>query len=490
MKYLKDVKEFGNIDPNRDKLLESCFEEHEAYKGIYNMEKSLIIGKKGSGKTSIFKKLISMSDPDRFVKGYGLNSYPWHYHFLQAEQNVPEQNKYMNSWKYLILLELAKILINEDSSVELNGSSDSIRILKKFLIDTYGNTNPQLTNIFTTSKKIKFNNLFSVKLGIEAGFHLPFDEIDMKELPTIIYEINQTILSHILNLLNPDHYYYICFDELDLGFEISNDYNLMIIGLIKAATELFNKACESNNHLNVCVFLRDDIYDLLKFEDKRKISQNLVSRIEWDTNRVNNTLKSLMEKRFTELLKENDEELIEWDDVFEIKRINGHNTKYDYMLDYTCRRPRDIIDFCNIILECYKSSDNNENKFSNADIIAAKESYSLNFLAEFDDEIHKHMSDFDLYIEIFKRIGKIKFNFADFESQVKIYKSRLEDDKDTLSILQKLFQFSVVGNYLIGGSVGGSKKSFKYMSTKNNFDETKPILVHSGLASTLGLREK
>jgi hypothetical protein len=384
------------------------------------------------------------------------------------------------------------MIINKNAFSEFDTDSyDSQSILRKFLIDTYGVENPKITNIFTSYKKLKLRNLFSIKVkGVEAGVQLPFEEVEMKDLPTIIYEVNRTIAEHVMNCLNPNHNYYICFDELDLGFEKNDKYYYMIIGLIKAAADLHSYAEQNGNKLNVCVFLRDDIYNLLQFEDKRKITQNLVTRIEWDTSRVDHTLKSLMERRFTELLKDENTNNVTWNNVFEPNRINGNNTKYDYILDFTCLRPRDMIDFCNTILTVYKSSNSENNQFSNKDIIQAKEAYSTNFLSEFDDEIYKHLKDFEIYIDVLKRIGKVKFELSDFETQFNMIKDNLTDLKDSLTVLKELYKFSVIGNYFIGGSSGGSKKSFQYMREKNQFDETKPIIVHMGLAPTLGLKEK
>ncbi len=34
--------------------------------------------------------------------------------------------------------------------------------------------------------------------------------------------------------------------------------------------------------MSVIVFLRDDIYQMLQFEDKNKITENNVSIVEWD----------------------------------------------------------------------------------------------------------------------------------------------------------------------------------------------------------------
>ena len=47
-----------------------------------------------------------------------------------------------------------------------------------------------------------------------------------------------------------------------------------------------------------------------------------------------------------------------------------------------------------------------------------------------------------------------------------------------------------VGNYIIGGTRGGSQKTFKYKDARNQLDFDLPIIVHPGLVPTLGIREK
>ena len=59
MKTLFQVESFGTIDADSDDLLYECFEDHEAYQNILNMKRFLVSGRKGAGKTAIFKKLIT-----------------------------------------------------------------------------------------------------------------------------------------------------------------------------------------------------------------------------------------------------------------------------------------------------------------------------------------------------------------------------------------------------------------------------------------------
>ena len=59
---------FGNIDALQDKLLYSCFEQHEAYINMLNFSKFLAVGKKGSGKTAIFRMILSNKQQYSFLQ--------------------------------------------------------------------------------------------------------------------------------------------------------------------------------------------------------------------------------------------------------------------------------------------------------------------------------------------------------------------------------------------------------------------------------------
>jgi len=58
MKPLSDVASFGAIDADFDDLLDTCFQDHEAYASALAHERFLVVGRKGAGKTAIFKKII------------------------------------------------------------------------------------------------------------------------------------------------------------------------------------------------------------------------------------------------------------------------------------------------------------------------------------------------------------------------------------------------------------------------------------------------
>lgn len=72
---LKEAETFGTAEADNDDLLLECFEDHEAYIAAKNHKKFLIVGRKGSGKTAIFRKLNSERDWDQFSHGHSFSDY-------------------------------------------------------------------------------------------------------------------------------------------------------------------------------------------------------------------------------------------------------------------------------------------------------------------------------------------------------------------------------------------------------------------------------
>lgn len=495
MKDLSTIQNFGGIDADNDGLLMECFENHKAYIDALNFKKNIIVGRKGSGKTAIYKKFLLGKSHDIFTFGHSFSDYPWDYHDKQVKLGIPDFDKYTHSWKYLILLTISKIILNRDLSIPYDPETlDYIAKIESFIVDTYGTRDPDVTQIFTPSKILKLRPSIEINFELLKAGISP-ESIPMSELPTIIQEVNTNLLDYILKSLNPVNKYYILFDQLDLGFDPKNaDYNNRLIGLLLASKDLINKAKEYKQNLNVIIFLRDDIYDNLHFDDKNKITENLTSTIEWDTPRTSNTLKSLMEKRFTELLKNGDSKII-WENIFdETHQMTGRQSKYQYIIDRTFLRPRDIIKFCNEVLIQYKrriqNNANEPTKFDNKDINASKLEYSNYFLNELDDEIFKHIPYYKDAIEIFKKMGYLQFKKEDFINTLKENTDLFKHEIEPIEILKKLFEFSIIGFYKAGGSgYGGSEYVFKYKDVRSTFDiNADTYKIHPGLMEVLQLR--
>ncbi len=497
MKTLFEVENFGTIDADSDDLLYACFEDHEAYQNILNMRRFLISGRKGAGKTAIFKKLITTKDSQVFAFGHTFSDYPWHLHDKQGRIGVPDQDKYTHSWKYLISLSLSKLILNNDSSLPYNMDTlDDMAKIERFVVDSYGSKNPDVSQIFSPSKTLKFkpsmeiNLLELVKLGVTS------ESVPIEYLPTIIQEVNSNLIQYTVNVLNPENSYFICFDQLDLGFDPANpDYARRLIGLLLAAKDINQYAKDQGKKLFVTVFLRDDIYSRLQFEDKNKITENQMSIIEWDTARTSHTLKKLMEKRFKATFGAGTED-VKWESVFdEANEMPGRQSKYQHIIDRTFLRPRDIIRFSNTVLSETKKRVTGQSEevklFINSDIHKAREQYSAYFLREIDDEIHKHVPNYKKYFDVIKAIGIYRFELDQFVVEFEKQKTLMPEITEPKQILKQLHDFSIVSFYRPGGrGFGGSDYISKHKFPDEDFDVTATrFQVHPALIEVLGLKK-
>lgn len=493
MKQLVTVARFGAVDADNDELLLQSFEDHPAFISLLEREHFLVIGRKGAGKTAIFKKLLTINESTFFKFGHTFADYPWHHHALQARVGIPDYDRYTHSWKYLILITLAKIVLNHDQSIPFNEQSlEASQRLESFVIDTYGSRDPDVTQVFTPTKRLRLRPTFEIDFGLLRGGVSP-ESVPMEELPTVVPEVNGNLQQWLISALNPKHQYIVAFDQLDLGFEPQDaEYRDRLIGLLLAARDINGAARDAGRRALIAIFLRNDIYDGLRFEDKNKLTENFVSVIEWDTERSTATLRELMAKRFTAVLGEGDE-TIKWEDVFDENReMPGHQSKYQHVLDRTYLRPRDMIKFVNVILAKYKARTAGgapEDKFVNADLHAARDEYSQYLRAELDDEIHKHLPDVEEWLDLLSAMGGWQFESGVF---VKAARDRelVNSDAAALEALDRLFAFSIVGFYRPGGrGFGGSEYVYRYRDPKARFDRSASIIrVHPGLIEVLGLK--
>lgn len=498
MKPLYEAEIFGAVDADNDDLLLESFEDHEAFVSVLKRERFLVLGKKGSGKTAIFKKLLSVPDKDYFCFGHTFSDYPWHHHDLQARAGIPDFDKFTHSWKYLILVTASKVLLNFDKSLPYSDESlEYLARIERFIVDSYGSRDPDVTQLFTPTKKLKLRPTFEIDLKmLKAG--ISPEQVPVTELPVVVQEVNTNLADAVIQAMNPQHQYIICFDQLDLGFD-PNDGNYVnrLIGLILACRDINILARKAEKKFFIAVMLRDDIYDVLRFEDKNKITENFVSIIEWDMPRSQNTLKELMEKRFSSVLADDASPNISWNDVFnEDREMPGHQTKYQHLLDHTYQRPRDMIKFCNLVLQSFKNRSrqpveaDHALKIDNVDVHNSKAAYSDYFARELDDEIHKHLPNYEDILGVIRSIGLWQFSREEFTNACET--RNFAHGTQISAILSSLYDFSIIGFYRPGGKgYGGSEYVFHYKEPRTRFDPTASrFRAHPGLIDHLGLKHK
>jgi hypothetical protein len=196
-----------------------------------------------------------------------------------------------------------------------------------------------------------------------------------------------------------------------------------------------------------------------------------------------------MEKRFKVVFQSPSP--ITWDDVFdEEHQMTGRQSKYHYMRDRTFLRLRDMIKFCNEVLDIHKADALDATKFENKDILDAQPNYSDYLYRELDDEIHKQLPNYEFYVEVLKHLDSLQFTRDDFLEAWQKRKSLLSGDDQPDSAMKQLYNFSVIGYYSPGGGGGGAEYVWKYKDQKSTFNENATqFRVHPGFKDVLGLKK-
>lgn len=483
------IKSFGAVDADNDDLLLDCFEDHEAYIAAKAHERYLVIGRKGSGKTAIFRKLVSENTYNKLSRGHSFSDYPWFHHDKQKKTGVPEAECFRYSWEYVILISLAKMIVESGLDIQSDEALEAISRLETFLIDTYGSTSPALNRIFSPETRLKLKpSLTAGWSGVKAG--ISAETIEINHLPTIIYEVNDALLETVIRCLDSDIDYHICFDELDRGFVAGDEnYRQRLSGLLIAARDFNRRLRRSGKRASIVIFLRDDILRHLKFEDQSKLVEDFASLIEWDKPSTGTSLKNIMAKRFSKLFGVPENEA--WDLVFdEEQKMPGRQSKYQHILDRTFKRPRDIIKFCNEILRSHKQNGILSGKFENKEIIAARGEHSKYMRKELSNEMQQHFPAESAAFDLIRGVGFISFTLERIKEVHRDYAATGLDLPSHRTILRTLYDFSAIGYLKVGGSGGGSEWVWRYEDTDAEYDERANIFrVHSGLKEVLGLKQ-
>lgn len=476
MGLLKKIGSFGDVAAEQDAAMLSYFLKTEAVDRVESGTRLMVLGRKGSGKTAL-AKYFSTGRSDYISESLSLRDYPWNQHKSKVNVGASDIEAYVSSWRYLIALKANSLLIKAAGSKII---FDSQRAAYSFLHDNYGNAEPSLADILRP-QRLKFTKaaLRPIIMGNSLE-EMNFEAANGTISPDIDH-LTKALIDNALVMCSQmgKTKIFLHFDELDQGLD---DFDIprqrMLVGLVLAARSV--QGVTFNDHKIVpVIYLRTDLWDSLQFSDKNKISQSSSVHLEWNPD----TLKELIERRIQ--IKIGDS--YSWNSVEDGALMRGSQEKWKHVVARTFLRPRDVIQFLNYSIEYALKANIDADRFENADIIGARESYSKYLKQELDDEIVPHWSKWSDTIQAFSHIATINFTRDEFDQAWKKRKVSLSTDAD--AALEILYRFSVIG-YRRGIGKGGSGWTFQYTDQSAGWDNAATKLkVHPGLKEFAKLRE-
>lgn len=477
---LKMIETFGEVSAEDDEALLEYFLSTETVKKISDGDAFLVLGRKGSGKTSIVRHFTEGASKSSAI-ALNMRNYPWGVHAKRRDHGADEIDAYVASWRYLISVQVAAWAL-KNSYLKYH---DEQKPLQQFLIENYGQPEPKISDIIRPSRlRISALSLMPQVLGNSiGGVNLDRGKND-NQLGLELDALSTSILAAASKIikdcqLGPVSLH---FDELDAGLTTLDDQRKnMINGLILAIRGIKRDLKGADTKVNPVLYLRTDIWDDLVFSDKNKITQSQSVIIEWE----NDSLKSLINQRLSAKISV----AAEWEDFIDDQLMRGSQSKWNHIIARTLKRPRDVIQFLNIALRAAKKRDESPLQFNNKDIVNSRSDYSSYLKKELDDEIVPHWEKWNDSLKALSAISTETFMKSVFLEEYDKRKSA-GNELSAEEALEMLHRFSVIG-YEKRSGYGGSSWAFMYELPDDGWDaHANRFKVHPGLKEFAKLREE
>lgn len=480
---ISKIPTFGEVAAEDDAILE-YFVQTDSVNTITNGIKFLILGRKGSGKTALFRYFNEKQPPGSLSLALNLRGYPWSMHAKRNDPEAATAEQYEASWKYVIVTEFAQMVLSKMTST--SKWTEQAKALQSFFHQNYGGTDVTLEDILRPAalklSKASFEptilgcKLFSINLernDNQAGLSRELNALSDTIFEAASYISKREGLDKIL----------LHFDELDQGMvDYDEQRQLMLIGLILACRSINQASTRSNVKLKTIVYLRSDMWERLTFSDKNKITMTNKSEIKWDES----SLRKLIDLRIQKYIPN-----ATWVDICDDELMRGRQPKITHIVGRTFDRPRDVISFMNNMLEVStgrRAQPNEVQVFTNKDVVAARTDYSNYLKAELDDEINPHWEDWTQALLVISGLGKLSFTKSSFTSAYNT--TKLAQKLPSEEAIKLLYEFSVVGTYKVSSGYGGSGWSFRYKDTGSKWDENADqFKLHLGLKEYANVNE-
>ncbi len=461
---------------------DAFFDVNKILDELINKYAFMLIGKKGVGKTAYNAKLQSLSDENDnfFVEPMKLNDFEFTtFAKIKLDSNLSGTKKYKHSWEFIILHKLYNILFTKMKYGENTYINERISFLDKigFPINLDYKENTKMLS------KLKIgNNIVSFDLEFENKF---------KVKPITYLERISTINQYLIDGLNGTSIYFdndkifLTIDGVDDILRLKNFKNEIILGLIRSIDNLNVNFEKNKAPIKIILLIREDIVNQLTDPDLAKIKRDGSILLDWSRNL--DGLKKLVNLRFKLSGVGEDVAEVWWKTIFP-KYIKNKDS-WEYILDYTLYRPRDILQFLKTCQTLYPDKEN----LVYSDIQSVLNEYSTNyFIEEMKNELTGFIRD-DLIIAlptILQKLGSRSFFLGKFYEiaiqQPTIKNLNIDEVK---SLLMLLYTVGYVGQLHHNNRKGNASVIFKYRTPRVNIDYSLKFITHRGLFKGLGIAD-
>lgn len=411
---------FGRLDAETDDILVSSFVETGVIDDLRD-GKCLVIGRKGSGKTALFRHYAATAPIA--IAELDLDAYVWEFHRGFTESGLPSKFAYTASWKLLFYLAAYSVIRHLTTGEERRSAEAAFRRLG---IGQDRNRIAAMAGWLARVRKVSLPEV----TGVFAGGSLEVDPPTEPPLSPITAEAISD-LERVLAGIYQRAPFVVLVDRLDDGWDETQAARDLITGAIRATREASIRL-QARTLAPVVLFLREDLWDRVRYNDRSKIGQDVVF-LNWH----DYDLKRILERRITSSMSLGTEEALSA--VFEAQATEPHSVP-NFIVSRSLRRPRDVISFANLALD--QARKNHHAQISHDDALSAETAFSRRVFEEFQDAYENHIPQSSILKNTLRSLSRVEFTAEEWLSAAASYGRSKEDAE---MYLDALVEYSLVG---------------------------------------------
>ncbi len=332
--------DFGAPAAERDieRGLDEYFVESEAYRRVKAGTRRILIGGRGIGKSALFQVLARR---EREAGSYVIELSPEDYSYELLTQTMASEARgswakhgaYAAAWKYLIYVLIMKEVSTRRIPLGKGGGQ-----IYKYIRDHHANQQAsKLAALVSYLKRMESFKIGKYEASVRAR------ELEklykLEEIHDLLPALREVARRRRIIVL---------VDELDRGWDSSEDARAFVAGLFQACISVNTV----HDNLRVYMSLRRELYEDIPelYEDAQKY-RDLIEAISWDSASLGKLMANRIRHSLPALADHDDRTC--WDTLFAAFPGGG---SFRYMIDRTLYRPREIIQFCTLAVECARDS--------------------------------------------------------------------------------------------------------------------------------------
>lgn len=447
------------VDP-RDEDMKRLFFQKGGAESVLTGKRNIIIGRKGSGKTSIAEYILQTSRPSTRIFNLSEINFSEIDEFLA--ENTGEGMSYNLFWRYIIYYIAIEIMTK--------GKHFDYKTTRAIKSVVNVNSDTDFMKRVSYLRKLDFKlSAFGVEASVSAD--RSFAQLSLSE--------RCGLLEGIIARYSGPAQISIIFDELDSQFRMYDKnthalYHEAVKSLLITALDVKRRLPK----LNPIILIRDDIFDLItkRFSESNKLIDKTFY-LKWSQKEL---IGMCNHRLATDSASASDVFSGLFADSTIISKLMRHKNRklvsmVDFFFEHTMLRPRDVILLLREIAQVCLDS---EVMIASSNVFRTSlPRYSLRFKQELVDEI---FGSIDNISEVFDVITESKATRFRSDGLVDIFIDHLDiNEKEARKILDILFYFSVVG--LAEGSVTG----FRYLDERARYVPDVNVELHPGIRDAI-----